>query len=352
MPRTARVEYEGAVYHVMARGNRREAIVRDDEDRETFLRTLEQACERCGWEVFAWVLLDNHYHLAFRTPEPNLVVGMQWLQNTYTRRINTRHHLWGHLFGGRYRAVLVEDDPFAPEPRHSRAYLSILLDYIHLNPVRAGLVDLAEESLLDYPWSSLHQGYARPPTKRPSWLKVEEGLSLLGYPDRVAGRRRMIAELEERGAQESREQAGVNRPKGQSLQSTLRRGWYWGSQAFAESLAESHGGEIKKKRSRNAHGSGLGRAHDEQEARRILQEGKEHFGVATRDLRRPRRGDLMRVAIAWALARHTTVPQRWIAEQLNLKSPANVSQQVRRFEGLKPRQLAKEIVNWKLIFVD
>jgi len=81
MPRTPRVEYENAVYHGMARGDRREPIVLDDEDRTLFLDTFGEACGRTGWEVFAWVLLDNHYHAVFRSPEPNLVFGMQWFQN-------------------------------------------------------------------------------------------------------------------------------------------------------------------------------------------------------------------------------------------------------------------------------
>ena len=91
MPRSRRIELEGAVYHVMARGNRRGKIFVDDSDRETFLRTLGEACHRAGMLVYAWVLMGNHYHLALQTPRGNLVDGMRWLQNTYTRRFNSRH---------------------------------------------------------------------------------------------------------------------------------------------------------------------------------------------------------------------------------------------------------------------
>ena len=110
MPRSLRIQYPGAHYHVMARGNRREAIFADDDDRRFFLHTLGQACQMTGWRVLAWVLMDNHYHLFLQTPEPNLVAGMQWLQNTVTRRHNVRHKKWGRLFGDRYKAVLVEGD--------------------------------------------------------------------------------------------------------------------------------------------------------------------------------------------------------------------------------------------------
>lgn len=96
MPRQLRIEYPGAIYHVMAHGDRREPILVDDDDRRTFVRTLGQASERAGFRVHAWTLMNNHYHLLLETPEANLSRGMAWLQNAYTRRINTRHRLWGH----------------------------------------------------------------------------------------------------------------------------------------------------------------------------------------------------------------------------------------------------------------
>jgi putative transposase len=110
MPRSIRIEHPGALYHVMARGNRRERIYHDDDDRRFFLAAISEACERTGWRVHAWVLMSNHYHLLIQTPEPNLVDGMKWLQNTYTRRFNIRHRLWGRLFGDRYKAMPVEGE--------------------------------------------------------------------------------------------------------------------------------------------------------------------------------------------------------------------------------------------------
>src|SRR5690606_34921782 len=98
MARSIRIEYEGAFYHVMARGNRRERIFLDDEDRRFFLGTLGEACAMTGWRAHAWALMGNHYHLALETPEANLVAGMKWLQNTVTRRFNVRHRKWGRVF--------------------------------------------------------------------------------------------------------------------------------------------------------------------------------------------------------------------------------------------------------------
>lgn len=101
MARSIRIEFPGAFYHVMARGNRREAIYCDESDWKFFLQVLAETCAKTGWRVHAWVLLTKHYHLLLETPEPNLVEGRKWLQNTYTRRFNVRHGLWGRLSGDR-----------------------------------------------------------------------------------------------------------------------------------------------------------------------------------------------------------------------------------------------------------
>ena len=98
MPRKPRVEYAGAVYHVMCRGNGGQSIYLDDADRRIYLTTLGEACERCGWRVHAFVMMGNHYHLLLETPEPNLVAGMKWLQGTYTQRFNARHRRWATCF--------------------------------------------------------------------------------------------------------------------------------------------------------------------------------------------------------------------------------------------------------------
>lgn len=204
--RSIRIEYSGAFYHVMARGNRRERIFRDDTDRRFFCQTLGEACERTGWRVHAWVLMNNHYHLMLETPEANLVVGMKWLQNTYTRRFNSRHRLWGRLFGDRYKAVLSEGG--------SGHYYCSLMDYIHLNPVRVGLVRMAQgQSVRDYAWSSVAAGYGVPASQRAPWLAAPEGLAMAQCADTAAGRRRFVAHLDERAQEEGSRRAGVIEPE-------------------------------------------------------------------------------------------------------------------------------------------
>ncbi|MFV2044794.1 MAG: transposase, partial [Anaerolineales bacterium] len=143
MPRQVRIEFPGASYHVMCRGDHREAIFADDADRECFIETLGQAGKRAGWRIHAYVLMGNHYHLLVETPQANLVRGMTWFQTTYTVRYNARHKTSGHLYGGRYKAVLIEAADGGGAEKAD--YFSTLLDYIHLNPVRAGLVKGAKD---------------------------------------------------------------------------------------------------------------------------------------------------------------------------------------------------------------
>ena len=179
MPRKPRVEYAGAVYHVMSRGNRQQAIFRTDEDREMFLNTLGEVCGRTGWKVHAYVLMGNHYHLLLEIAEANLVVGMQWLQSTYTKRFNARHREWGHLFQGRYKAIPVEPG--------GDAFLA-MATYIHLNPVRVRKYDFERNSLRDFQWSSYPAYAGEVPGE--DWLCVSRVLEALGLATSRDGRRR------------------------------------------------------------------------------------------------------------------------------------------------------------------
>lgn len=167
MPRRVRVEFAGALYHVMARGNERREVFRDDQDRQRFLACLGEAVERFGWRVHAYCLMPNHYHLVLGTPRANLSRGMGWLQTTYTARFNARHRRRGHLFQGRFKAQLVEADEYA----------RWLVEYVHLNPVRPRrrsepiALERAEE-LARYRWSS-HRDYAGLNRNWPAWLCLD-----------------------------------------------------------------------------------------------------------------------------------------------------------------------------------
>ncbi len=327
MPRQVRIEFPGATYHVMCRGDRREDIFRDDGDREMMLATLAETVEKTGWQIHAWVWMRNHYHLLVETPEANLVKGMTWFQTTFTTRFNARHRLRGHLFGGRYKAVLVDRG----EPR----YFSTLLDYIHLNPVRAGIIKTRKgEDLRDYRWSSWG-GYVHP-RQRQKWQQTGRAFGVWELEDSVAGRRALRLRIERRIAAESAKDCGLAETGGQSLQSTLRRGWYYGPENFREWLLEQ-AGELLGKRSRsrkNYHGGEI-KAHDETEARRLLATGLTAAGIAAAELSELPKSDRSKVVIAAEIRKRTAMPLAWIAQQLHMGTPSHVSHACRRHSKLR-----------------
>jgi hypothetical protein len=202
------------------------------------------------------------------------------------------------------------------------------MDYVHLNPVRAGMVRVGGgKGLLDFSWSSLAQGYGVRANRRPIWLAVREGLELFGYKDDTGDRRLFIERLEKRALEGK---GRVAEPQ-EGLQNTLQRGWYWGSQEFREKMLKL----VKRTTSnRNYQTSVLGRQRDRREAEFWLEKAREHFGVRAKTfMEAPRPA---RLAAAWALHHRTHQPQKWIADQLGLHSAANVSQQVRRIDSPNP----------------
>ncbi len=176
MARQWRIEYEGAIYHVLSRGNARNDIFTDDEDRILFLEILEKMAGRFEIDVFAYVLMDNHYHLLLKTTKPNISKAMQWFGTTYTRRFNLKNHRSGHLFQGRFRNFLVENEK----------YLVRLSCYIHRNPLRAGIV----KRLADYKWSS-YPVYACGKTS-PAWLRQDVITSRFSGKDKTSLYREMV----------------------------------------------------------------------------------------------------------------------------------------------------------------
>jgi len=168
MPRQLRIEYPGAFYHVYSRGNQKQAIYLTDEDRFFFLKVLHDARERLGALVHVYCLMNNHYHLALETPEANLSKIMHFINSAYSVHLNIKHERIGHLFQGRFKAILVQAD----------AYARTLTMYIHGNPVRNGTVDRPEQ----YEWSSCQDYYG--PRTPPVWLETRTILGCSGTPGR------------------------------------------------------------------------------------------------------------------------------------------------------------------------
>jgi len=157
MSRPLRVQYAGALYHVTSRGDRRAAIYRDDVDRRVWLSILEQVCQRYNFVVMGFCQMTNHYHLVVETVDGNLAQGMRVLNGSYSQYFNRRHALVGHVFQGRYKAILVQRE----------SYLLELIRYVILNPLRAGAVT----SIDAWPWSS--HGYLTGSMTAPTWFDAE-----------------------------------------------------------------------------------------------------------------------------------------------------------------------------------
>lgn len=179
MSRPLRIQFAGALYHLTSRGDGREAIYLDDSDRELFLSVLAQVCNHFNWVCHSYCLMTNHYHLLIETPDGNLSQGMRQLNGVYTQNFNRSKNRVGHVFQGRYKAILVDKE----------SYLLELTRYIVLNPVRAAMVRSAK----DWRWSSYRSTTGL--TSRPEWLNTDWILSNFSRKksDAITGYRNFIA---------------------------------------------------------------------------------------------------------------------------------------------------------------
>jgi putative transposase len=306
MARKVRVEYPGAIYHVMNRGDRREEIFFTDKDRELFLETLAEARERTGWHVFAYCLMPKHFHLVIETPRANLVAGMKWFLGTYTARFNRRHKLFGHLFSGRYKALIVDGS--------GNGYLKTVCDYVHLNPVRAKLVS-SQGALASFPSSSYPQ-YLLASVKRPTWLRVERLLGAHGIPkDSAAGREEFEKRMEARRCAEEDPREWK----------AIRRGWMTGSDEFRRELLA----KMSERVGLSYYGPEL-QESDEEKARRIIAEEIRRLKFPKIGLGQLDKSDSRKIQIAWRLRRETTVSLRWIAENLQRGSVGYLAKLIKR----------------------
>ena len=305
MARKLRVEYAGAIYHVMNRGDRLEPIFRDYADRRTFLETLAEACAKTEWQIHAHCLMGNHFHPVLETPQANLVAGMKWFLGTYTSRFNRRHRLFGHLFSGRYKALIVDGS--------GRGYLRTVCDYVHLNPVRAKLLG-PEQKLREYAWSSFVD-YLKPPGHRAAWLRVDRLFGEMRIPrDSAAGREQFERVMEER---RQRDEPGEWK--------ALRRGWCFGEDQFRMELLEQMSGKM------GAHHGGSERIETaEAQAQRIVAEEMVRRGWSAAELEQRRKADAEKIKIARRVRAETTMTWGWIAEHLAMGTPGYTADCLRK----------------------
>lgn len=299
MPRKLRIEYAGALYHVINRGNYRADIFADAGARDAFEACLFEACGKAGWRLHAYAVMRNHYHLALETPAANLVEGMRWLQATFANRFNRFRQEQGHVFQGRYRAALVE----------TLADLGAVGHYIHLNPVRAGIVTPAE--LGNYPHTSFK--WLDNPRNRPAPLTFEAALMAAGdLADSKSGWRRYREYLAWLATDEpAQKQLAFER---------MSRSWAIGTTAFKKSLVSEH-------KDRVAQGAS---GEDRREAREIAWQAEfdgllQRAGKTPADIAGGRKSADWKVAVAVAMKATTTATNPWLAGKLGMGAPEGVS---------------------------
>jgi REP element-mobilizing transposase RayT len=301
MARPLRIEFAGALYHVISRGNQQHAIARDDHDREKRLEWLRRTIETYAWRLHAFVLMPNHEHLFVETPEANLSAGMQFLNGSYTSYFNRRHRRVGHLFQGRFRGHLIDQD----------GYFLEVSRYIHLNPVRAKIVKHPDE----YRWSSC-PGYSSA-ARELAWVTYGRVLGEFGKDQKQA--RRAYARFV---------QAGIGDPPPSPFAAAVG-GLLVGSRAFVERIgrllgdrpAESALPQLKRLRTRPS-------------LDQIIDLVARHFGCDAADWSHGRRTDDASRAVAACLARRSFgYSATAVAEALGYGGPSSVSHALRRIEA-------------------
>jgi len=218
MGRSLRVQYVGAMYHVINRGNARGEIFRDEKDYDYFKRWMGKVCEKSGWKVHAWTLMPNHYHLLIEIRRKTLIKGMQLLNAEYTRYFNRRWKLCGPLFQGRYKATLVEG---------KAGYLLTLADYIHLNFARSFISKTMEE-LVANPETSVGCYVSG---KFPEWMEWKKVMGSIGQENLESKARKRFYEHLKRKWGEMREEDPVWKE--------LRRSWCFGGEKLMEKFQKA-----------------------------------------------------------------------------------------------------------------
>lgn len=296
MARRLRIQFKGAAYHVLNRGNYRQDVFETADKAAAFSRVLFETCERMGWRLYAHVLMRNHYHLAIETPEPNLVEGMHWLQTTFATRFNGYRHESGHVFQGRYRALLVEPG----------AALLRLVNYIHLNPVRAGIVPI--EQVASFRWGSLRWLKTG---DRPAFYCPEEWLALAGLTGDREGSEAYVETL----------RLSALTSLNEDVSAEFTTGWAIGTPSWRRAIADEH------RQTALCPSIPANEIRELKEAQwiEVLAELLRTKGKILADAAGEPKGAGWKVEVASAMRDKTTASNRWLAEKLAMGKPGSVS---------------------------
>lgn len=310
MARKLRLEYPGACYHVINRGNYRSAIFESDQTKAAFVACLFEACKKSGWLLHAHVVMRNHYHLAIETPLGHLVAGMQWLQATFANRFNRRRGVNGHLFQGRYKAFLVEEG----EP------LAAVAHYIHLNPVRAGVISV--DRLDEYRHSSYW--FLRRKGARPACLSLDVLMAQTGLIDAPPGWRKYAEYLQ---------WEAVDGPLGRAdAFKTMSQGWALGSEEFKAGLVREHALLALARAWEDKGAQEIRTLHWEDHCHRALR----ILGRSDRDLEQTGGCASWKAALAAFLKERTQASNSWLGRRLCIGSAKYVSRLAAAASSARP----------------
>lgn len=297
MARRLRLQYPGARYHVMNRGNLQHDVFASTGARHSFVSATGEACEKFGWRMHAYVVMRNHYHFALETPEPNLVAGMHWLQSTFAVRLLQFHGQHGHVFQGRYKSPVIQDD----------AHLARVCDYIHLNPVRAGIV--APENLGAFAASSLSAWLAG---SAPPWLQsavVLEAAHCASQSRPWPGYAAYLVAIAKGDTDDDR-----------MIRGAFSHGWAIGTAAWRKALARERAHLALTPELSQAEVRELQSARWEQALESALRDN----GRSLAELASSPKGAPWKQVLARKLRDEVAPPYRWIAEKLCMGKPGSV----------------------------
>jgi putative transposase len=323
MARSVRIEYPGAVYHVLNRGNYRTHIFSQEKAKQSFEDCLLNASVRYNWRLYAYCLLGNHFHIAMETLEANLSMGMQWLQSTFANRFNRAHLSHGHLFQGRFKALVVERDE----------YLGPLIHYIHLNPLRANMVNT--ETIETYRWSTLWYLFHK--RKRPDCMALELGLYYAGnLADTMKGRRDYLQYLL---------WIQSDAKAKQRIQSSrLCRGWALGSKQFKEKLVDQF---LPVGKVDHLEGKDYSEAN-EIRWKCILEKSLTVMKKNVKDISADKKSVHWKALIALFMKDNTSVSNVWLTKHLNMGIPQGVSRSTRKLAHNRGRKQKKYLEMLKI----
>jgi REP element-mobilizing transposase RayT len=308
MARKLRLEFPGARYHVINRGNYRSEIFQSDRTKAAFENCLIEAAEKWAWLLHAFIIMRNHFHLALETPLGNLVRGMQWLEATFSCRFNRLRRENGHLFQGRYKALLIGDE----------YYLGLVCDYIHLNPVRAGFQPLA--TLAEYRHSSywhLHH-----PTQRPKPLVSQTALTAAGgLHDNPSGWLQYAEHL-------SRELAESDNNKRHYVD--FAQGWAIGSDAFKAATIAKFAPPGSARAWTLPGAQQMRAAHWELNLEKALSA----IGHTLGEARSAPKSESWKLAVATWMRDATRAKNSWLSDRLVLGQPSVLSRNLTRYRCL------------------